>query len=299
MRTLFLAPQPFFRERGSPIRALRQLEVLSRLGHEADVLCYPFGEDIALPGIRIIRTWRPPGLKDVKVGPSPAKFPLDLALLLRAVRLCRRRRYAVIQAVEEAPDYIGAGWGQGQYAGLYQGCHVADHDKYHYRTSPGISPLTSSTMVPSACCPSLTSAEERLLSRISRGQPQLHTLRSIMDEVYRLFDRRCRMETALDKLARLRRRVRRFRKVGKTLQKLFSPNLEKALTFLDDSLLPSTSNAVERGNRRHRKMQKTVYRVRTQANVRARIALDMQRDSQAQNRALTVRTLHSERLRAA
>ncbi|MCU0522329.1 MAG: DUF2961 domain-containing protein [Anaerolineae bacterium] len=29
-------------------------------------------------------------------------------------------------------DYIGTGWGQGQYAGLYQGCHVADHEKYHY-----------------------------------------------------------------------------------------------------------------------------------------------------------------------
>jgi len=66
----------------------------------------------------------------------------------------------------------------------------------------------------------------------------------------------------LAKLARLRRRVRRFQKVGQTLKKLFSPNLEKALIFLDDSLLPATSNAVERGNRRHRKMQKTVYRVR-------------------------------------
>lgn len=141
----------------------------------------------------------------------------------------------------------------------------------------------------------LTPAEKRRLTRISRGQPQLRTLRHIMDEVYRLFDRRCRMETALNKLARLRRRVRRFRKVGKTLQKLFSPNLEKALTFLDDSLLPSTSNAVERGNRRHRKMQKSVYRVRTQANVQARIALDMQRDSQAQNRELTVSTLRCER----
>jgi hypothetical protein len=29
-------------------------------------------------------------------------------------------------------DYIGTGWGQGQYAGLYQGSHVADQDKYHY-----------------------------------------------------------------------------------------------------------------------------------------------------------------------
>src|SRR5262245_9290722 len=79
-----------------------------------------------------------------------------------------------------------------------------------------------------------------------------------------LFDRRCRTQTALDKLATLRRRVQRFKALGDTLKKLFSPTLEKALTFLDDKLLPSTSNAVERGNRRYRKMQKSVYRVRTQ-----------------------------------
>jgi hypothetical protein len=38
--------------------------------------------------------------------------------------------------------------------------------------------------------------------------------------------------------------------VGETLKKLLSPTLAKALTFLDDTLLPATSNAVERGNRR-------------------------------------------------
>jgi hypothetical protein len=77
---------------------------------------------------------------------------------------------------------------------------------------------------------------------------------AIMDETYRLFDRRCCTATALAKLSQLRRRVRRYRKLGKCLDKLHSPNLEKALTFLDDKLLPATSNAVERGNRRHRKM---------------------------------------------
>ncbi|OWK35834.1 hypothetical protein [Fimbriiglobus ruber] len=56
----------------------------------------------------------------------------------------------------------------------------------------------------------------------------------------------------------MRRRVRHFKSVGRILNKLFSPNLEKTLTFLDDKLLPSTSNTVERGNHRHRKMQKTV-----------------------------------------
>jgi hypothetical protein len=145
----------------------------------------------------------------------------------------------------------------------------------------------------------LTPADRRTLSRITRGRPELRTLREIMDEVYRLFDRRCRTETALEKLAKLRRRVRRFKKVGKTLQKLFSPNLQKALTFLDDRLLPSTSNAVERGYRRHRKMQKMVYRVRTQSNINSRIALDMQREERATHRDQTTNTLHASRPRKA
>ncbi|OHB84242.1 MAG: hypothetical protein A2V98_19770 [Planctomycetes bacterium RBG_16_64_12] len=145
----------------------------------------------------------------------------------------------------------------------------------------------------------LTRAQRRTLHRITRGRRELRTLRDIMDQVYRLFDRRCRTETALEKLAQLRRRVRRFKSIGKTLQKLFSPNLEKALTFLDDKLLPSTSNAVERGYRRHRKMQKTVYRVRTKPNISSRIALDMQREEQAQQRDQTTQTLHAARPRKA
>jgi hypothetical protein len=141
----------------------------------------------------------------------------------------------------------------------------------------------------------LTAAERHTLQRITRGQPQLRTVRAIMDEVYRLFDRRCRTDTALAKLARLRRRVRRLAQVRRTLNKLFSANLEKALTFLDDRLLPSTSNAVERGNRRHRKMQKTVYRVRTQEHISARIALDMLRDARQQERQQTRASLHEAR----
>ncbi len=140
-----------------------------------------------------------------------------------------------------------------------------------------------------------TPAERRMFLRITRGERGLRTLREIMNEVYRLFDRRCRTDTALEKLTKLRRRVRRFKAVGKTLQKLFSPSLDKALTFLDDKLLPSTSNAVERGNRRHRKMQKTVYRVRKIDNLKGRVALDMLRDAQAENRARTSRCLHLNR----
>jgi hypothetical protein len=141
----------------------------------------------------------------------------------------------------------------------------------------------------------LTPAERRTLHHITRGLPQLRTLRAIMEEVYRLFDRRCRTDTARAKLATLRQRVRRFKHVGKLLNKLQSPTLDKALTFLDDTLLPSTSNAVERGNRRHRKMQKTVYRVRTQEHLTNRIALDMLRDSQTEGRTNTLEILHRVR----
>jgi hypothetical protein len=143
----------------------------------------------------------------------------------------------------------------------------------------------------------LTPGEYRTLRRISRGLPQLRALRAVVEEIYRLFDRRCRTATALRKLARLRTQVSRFKGLRPIFQKLRSPNLEKALTFLDDSLLRSTSNAVERGNRRHRKMQKTVYRVRTQETISGRIALDMFRDAQAPSREQTMKTLHHARRR--
>ena len=141
----------------------------------------------------------------------------------------------------------------------------------------------------------LNKTERKTLWRVSRGLPHLQALRAIMEQVYALFDRRCRTQTALDKLAKLRRRVQRFTALGDTLKKLFAPTLEKALTFLDDKLLPSTSNAVERGNRRYRKMQKSVYRVRTQEQISARLALDMWREAQAEGRQQTLALLHLAR----
>ena len=141
----------------------------------------------------------------------------------------------------------------------------------------------------------LTAAEKKALAQLCRGSRPLQALRAIMDEVYRLFDRRCRTETALGKLAQLRRRAGRFRKLGKALAKLSSPNLEKALTFLDDELLGATSNAVERGNRRHRRVQKRVYRVRTQPHIRQRIALDMLWEARAEGRGQTIALLHQQR----
>jgi hypothetical protein len=141
----------------------------------------------------------------------------------------------------------------------------------------------------------LSPAQRRQVQRLCRGQRQLRAVREIMDEVYRLFDRRCRTDTALAKLARLRQKVKRYRSLGRSLDKLKSPNLEKALTFLDEKLLGATSNAVERSNRRVRKMQKTVYRVRTKTALEGRLALDLQRDQHQESRTATLDTLHETR----
>jgi hypothetical protein len=141
----------------------------------------------------------------------------------------------------------------------------------------------------------LTAGERATLRRITRGVPQLRRLRALMEEVYRLFDRRCRSATALAKLAGLRARLRRYGWLGAVLKKLRSPGLEKALVFLDERLLGATSNAVERGNRRYRKMQKSVYRVRTGRAIEGRLGLDLQRERQSDGRAETTRCLHQER----
>ena len=89
--------------------------------------------------------------------------------------------------------------------------------------------------------------------------------------------------------------VAAVRPAAEGAQEAAGPGLEKALVFLDERLLGATSNAVERGNRRYRKMQKTVYRVRTQRAIEGRLALDLLREQHAQGRAQTTKILHKAR----
>jgi Transposase len=141
----------------------------------------------------------------------------------------------------------------------------------------------------------LSPAQLKQLRKLMYGRPELRTLRKIMEEVYRLFDRRCKTQTALKKLQGLRRRVRRFKKLGEALNKLKSPMLDKALEFLDDKLLGATSNAVERANRRFRKAQNSIYSVRTKEHLEERLALDMRREQRSPKRQQTMKTLHRTR----
>ncbi len=124
MKILFITPQPFFRERGTPLRSRNKILALTEAGHQVDLLCYPFGDDLAIPGMTIHRSWRCPGIRDVRIGPSLAKVPLDLLLCLKAIGLCLRGRYDVITAVEEAGFF--AAW----LARIFRCRFVYDMDSY-------------------------------------------------------------------------------------------------------------------------------------------------------------------------
>ena len=54
-----------------------------------------------LPGLRVFRCLRPPLLRHVKIGPSLAKVPLDLALTVTAMRRALADRYDAVHSHEE------------------------------------------------------------------------------------------------------------------------------------------------------------------------------------------------------
>ena len=89
--------------------------------------------------------------------------------------------------------------------------------------------------------------------------------------------------------------MRRWKRPGRTLDRRKSPHLEKALVFLDDRLLSSTSNAVKRGNRRFRKAQKGIDSVRTRQHLEERLALELQRQRRTRPGAQSMKTLRQAR----
>src|SRR5262245_48518352 len=101
VRILMIAPEPFFEPRGTPFSEFHRIRALTDLGHEVDLVTYPFGHDVVMPGLRVFRCLRPPFLRGVAVGPSFAKIPLDAALTLTTLRRALAGRYDAVHSHEE------------------------------------------------------------------------------------------------------------------------------------------------------------------------------------------------------
>jgi len=102
MRVLFIAPQPFYEDRGTPIAIQEVLGVLSEQGFSIDVATYPFGAEVKIPGVSLFRTSNPLRYTYVSVGFSFRKIILDFCLIITVLRLAYRNDYDCIHAVEES-----------------------------------------------------------------------------------------------------------------------------------------------------------------------------------------------------
>src|SRR6476619_194455 len=102
VRILMIAPEPFFEPRGTPFSEFHRIRALTALGHQVDLVTYPFGQDVTMAGLRVFRSLRPPFVHRVKIGPSFAKLPLDALLALTATRRALSGRYDAIHSHEEA-----------------------------------------------------------------------------------------------------------------------------------------------------------------------------------------------------
>src|SRR4029079_15236521 len=83
VRILMIAPEPFFEPRGTPFSEFHRIRALTTLGHHVDLVTYPFGQDVTVPGLRVFRSLRPPLVRRVEIRPPLGETSLH-ALLSRA-----------------------------------------------------------------------------------------------------------------------------------------------------------------------------------------------------------------------
>ncbi len=114
MKILFLAPQPFFVERGTPIAVKLALRVLASRSNaetdpakklEIDLLTYHEGRPIDIAGVNHYRISAPRILRNIGPGISLQKVLCDLIFLVKVMQLVWRNRkapYVMLHAVEEA-----------------------------------------------------------------------------------------------------------------------------------------------------------------------------------------------------
>lgn len=101
MRILFLAPQPFYEVRGTPLAVAALTRTLGELGHDVDLLTFPQGETWSAPRVCHRRSARLTSGR-IRPGFSVGKAFQDVPFALLARRLARSGAYDVVHAVEES-----------------------------------------------------------------------------------------------------------------------------------------------------------------------------------------------------
>jgi glycosyltransferase involved in cell wall biosynthesis len=91
--------------RGTPLAVLALARALTSLGHEVDLLTFPQGEDVAVAGMRHLRSLPLP-VGRVRAGASLAKLLLDVPFMARAAWRMAVGGYDVVHAVEESAHLL-------------------------------------------------------------------------------------------------------------------------------------------------------------------------------------------------
>ena len=176
MHILMIAPEPFFEPRGTPFSEFHRIRALTTLGHTVDLVTYPFGSDIEMPGLRIFRCLKPPFMSHIGIGPSWAKVPLNLALSVTALRAALTNKYDAVHSHEE-----GGGIGV-VLAALLRVPHLYDMhsslpqqvENFGYHGLPGLTTLLGwlerlmirSSRVVIVICPDLETTVRRIRANV-------------------------------------------------------------------------------------------------------------------------------------
>lgn len=102
MKVLFIAPQPFYTQRGTPIAVDLLLRVLSERGEKVDLVTYHLGENVEYENIRIYRIPSLPFIQIIPPGFSIQKSICDIFLFWKVIFMVSGKRYHIVHAVEEA-----------------------------------------------------------------------------------------------------------------------------------------------------------------------------------------------------
>lgn len=102
MKILFIAPHPFYQDRGTPIDVHWAVTALSERGEEIDLLVYHEGEDRSYPNVKLHRVKPLFPVKNVSFGLSWKKILIDISLFFKSIKMVNQKKYDLIHAGEEA-----------------------------------------------------------------------------------------------------------------------------------------------------------------------------------------------------